>query len=107
PEVGRDHLNQWLPENLHARTWMDDNRELFNAIGVERVVMAVILCLILIVAGFGLGSTLITTPVQKSREIGLMKALGANDAQVCGVFLFHGTVVGVVGTIVGDALGLL
>ena len=106
-EAVKDRLNHILPDTLHARTWMDDNRDLFNQIGVERVVMAFILCLILLVAGFGLCSTLITTTIQKSREIGLMKALGANDLQVCSVFLFHGTVVGVVGTICGTLLGLL
>jgi len=103
----KNRLNNLLPPTLHARTWMDDNRDLFNAIGIERVVMACILCLILMVAAFGLCSTLITTTIQKSREIGLMKALGANDFQVCGVFLFHGTVVGVFGTISGTLLGLL
>jgi lipoprotein-releasing system permease protein len=103
----KDKLNATLPPALHARTWMDDNRDLFNAVGIERVVMACILCLILMVAAFGLCSTLITVTVQKSREIGLMKALGANDVQVCSVFLFHGTVVGVVGAISGTALGLL
>jgi lipoprotein-releasing system permease protein len=106
-EAVKERLNKFLPPELNARTWMDDNRDLFNQIGVERVVMACILCLILMVAAFGLCSTLITTTIQKSREIGLMKALGANDAQVCGVFLFHGTVVGIVGTVCGTALGWL
>ncbi len=106
-EEVKDRLNKILPDTLHARTWMDDNRDLFNAIGIERVVMACILCLILMVAAFGLCSTLITVTVQKSREIGLMKALGANDLQVCGVFLFHGAVVGVVGAVSGAILGLL
>lgn len=105
-EEAKNHLNSILPPALHARTWMDDNRELFNAVEIERVVMACILTLILTVAAFGLCSTLITVTVQKSREIGLMKALGANDQQVCGVFLFHGTVVGVVGAICGAILGL-
>jgi lipoprotein-releasing system permease protein len=102
----KDDLNRVLPATLYARTWMDDYRDLFNQIGVERVVMALILCLLLVVAAFGLCSTLITTTIQKSREIGLMKALGANDFQVCSVFLFHGTVVGIVGTISGTILGL-
>ncbi len=103
----KDELNKVLPDTLHARTWMDDNQDLFNQIGVERVVMAIILCLILVVAGFGLCSTLITTTVQKSREIGLMKALGANDLQVGSVFLLHGTVVGIVGTAAGTIVGFI
>lgn len=103
----KNELNQTLPDTLHARTWMDDNHDLFNQIGVERVVMSVILSVMLVVAAFGLCSTLITTAVQKSREIGLMKALGANDNQVASVFLLYGTVVGFLGTLLGVAVGLV
>ncbi len=106
-ELVKDQLNQVLPPELHARTWMDDNRDLFNAIATERVVMTFILFFVMLVAAFGLCSTLITITVQKSREIGLMKALGANDLQVSGVFLFHGVVVGVVGAVSGTISGLV
>jgi lipoprotein-releasing system permease protein len=103
----KKELNDVLPAPLTARTWMDDNRDLFNALATERVVMTFILLMVMLVAGFGLCSTLITITVQKSREIGLMKALGANDGQVCRVFLLHSLVVGVVGSVSGTALGLL
>ena len=103
----KNQLNKVLPEPLEARTWMDDNRDLFNAIATERVVMTFILFFVMLVAAFGLCSTLITITVQKSREIGLMKALGANDFQVCGVFLLHGVVVGVVGAVFGTICGLV
>ncbi len=103
----KDELNSVLPKNLLARTWMDNNRDLFNALATERVVMTFILLMVMLVAGFGLCSTLITITVQKSREIGLMKALGANDLQVCNVFLLHSLVVGVIGALSGTALGLL
>ncbi len=106
-EAVKDRLNKILPPTLRARTWMDDNSDLFNAIATERVVMTFILFFVMLVAAFGLCSTLITITVQKSREIGLMKALGANDLQVCGVFLFHGILVGIVGAINGTVLGLL
>ncbi|HUB67165.1 MAG TPA: ABC transporter permease [Candidatus Methylacidiphilales bacterium] len=103
----RDAINRALPSTLRAHTWLDDNRDFFNAIEVERVTMAFILYLVMIVASFGVCSTLITITVQKSREIGLMKALGATDRQVCGVFLLHGFVVGVVGALSGTILGLV
>ena len=103
----KQRLNRELPPNLYARTWMDDNRDLFNAIATERVVMSFILYFVLLVAAFGLCSTLITITVQKSREIGLMKALGANDLQVCLIFILHSAIVGVVGAIGGTACGLL
>jgi lipoprotein-releasing system permease protein len=105
-EAVKNHLNDTLPKTLNARTWMDDNRDLFNAIATERVVMTFILFFVMLVAAFGLCSTLITITVQKSREIGLMKALGASDLQVSGVFLFHGVVVGLVGAVGGTVLGL-
>jgi lipoprotein-releasing system permease protein len=103
----RDELNTMLPQPLIARTWMDDNHDLFNALATERVVMTFILLMVMIVAGFGLCSTLITITVQKAREIGLMKALGANDTQVYSVFLLHSLVVGVVGAASGTVFGLL
>lgn len=106
-EEVKDNLNKILPDIYHARTWMDDNQELFNQIGVERIVMACILCMTILVAAFGLCSTLITTTVQKSGEIGLMKALGSSDRQVCAVFLLYGTVVGLIGMILGVAGGLI
>jgi lipoprotein-releasing system permease protein len=110
-EAVKNQLNDALAKNLSpmltARTWIDDNRDWFNALAVERTVMAVIMCLTLLVAAFGLCSTLITVTVQKSREIGLMKALGASDPQVCTVFLLHGAVVGVFGAAGGTCLGLL
>jgi lipoprotein-releasing system permease protein len=106
-EAVKDRLNDVLPPPFEARTWMDDNRDLFNAIATERVVMTFILFFVMLVAAFGLCSTLITITVQKSREIGLMKALGANDLQVCGVFLFHGVVVGVIGSVFGTISGLV
>jgi lipoprotein-releasing system permease protein len=106
-EAVKERLNKILPPPLEARTWMDDNRDLFNAIATERVAMTFILFFVMVVAAFGLCSTLITITVQKSREIGLMKALGANDFQVCGVFLLHGVVVGVIGAVFGTICGLV
>jgi len=105
-EAVKQHLNDILPPKLRARTWMDDNEALFGAILVERMVMTVILLFVMLVASFGLCGTLITVTVQKSREIGLMKALGANDLQVSRVFLFHSLLIAVMGVILGIAGGL-
>jgi lipoprotein-releasing system permease protein len=102
-----DALAKSLSQRLVARTWLDDNRDWFNALAVERTVMTIILCVTLVVAAFGLCSTLITVTVQKAREIGLMKALGATDLQVCSIFLFHSAVVGVIGASAGTIVGLL
>ncbi len=85
----------------NATTWMDQNRPLFRAIATEQVMMALILLVIMLVAAFGLCSTLITITVQKRREIGILKALGARDAMVLRIFLFHGAWVGLLGSGIG------
>ena len=91
---------------LSVSTWMDMNRELFEAIHMERNVMFFILLFIVIVAAFGIMNTLITVTVQKTREIGILKALGARTGQIIGVFVGQGIVVGIFGTLIGLAAGI-
>jgi lipoprotein-releasing system permease protein len=91
---------------LGVSTWMDMNRELFEAIHMERNVMFFILLFIVIVAAFGIMNTLITVTVQKTREIGILKALGARTGQIIGVFVGQGIVVGIFGTLIGLAAGI-
>jgi lipoprotein-releasing system permease protein len=91
---------------LGVSTWMDMNRELFEAIHMERNVMFFILLFIVIVAAFGIMNTLITVTVQKTREIGILKALGARTGQIIGVFVGQGIVVGLFGTVIGLGLGI-
>lgn len=99
-------INAKLKAPIQAYTWMDLNRQLFSAIAVERNVMFFLLLFIVVVAAFGLTSTLITITVQKSREIGLLKALGAKQFQILWVFLSHGLVVGILGSMLGLGSGL-
>ena len=84
---------------------MQDNRQLLGALVVEKNMMFYLLFFIVIVAAFGIMSALITFVVQKTREIGMLKALGATPSQVALVFLSQSLVVGVVGVISGFALG--
>ncbi len=90
-----------------AETWIDMNRQYFEAVRLERTVMFFLLFFIVVVAAFGIMSTLITVTVQKRREIGIVKALGANISQIIWVFLGQGTVVGLFGTLTGLGLGML
>ncbi len=88
-------------------TWIDLNRQLFEAVATERTVMFFLLMFIVLVAAFGIMNTLITVTVQKTREIGIIKALGAPTRQIMGVFLAQGMVVGFFGAITGLASGIL
>ncbi|MFZ5806676.1 MAG: ABC transporter permease [Verrucomicrobiota bacterium] len=103
----KDDFNRHLIPPLHARTWMDQNKQLFSAIALERRVMSFLLFFVMLVAAFGLSSTLITITVQKAKEIGLMKALGAQNWQIVMVFTLYGFVVGCFGAVLGTASGLI
>lgn len=102
----RNDLNSRLESPAYAMSWMDMNKQIFDAIRMERQVMFFILMFIILVAAFGIMNTLITVTVQKTREIGVMKALGARTNQIVGVFLAQGMVVGVFGTVIGLGLGI-
>ena len=102
----KDELNDALTPPVMALTWIDLNKQLFDAIRMERNVMFFLLLFIILVAAFGIMNTLITVTVQKTREIGIMKALGARTIQIIGVFLAQGVVVGVFGTLTGLLTGI-
>ena len=100
-------INRELVPPAYAMTWIDQNKERFGAIAVERNVMFFILMFIIIVAAFGIMSTLITVTVQKTREIGVLKALGATTGQIVWVFLAQGMFVGFMGNLSGVCLAML
>jgi lipoprotein-releasing system permease protein len=103
--VKRD-IQQFLQPPQYAQTCIDMNSQYFEAVRLERTVMFFLLFFIVIVAAFGIMNTLITVTVQKTRDIGIMKAIGANIWQIVWVFLGQGVVVGVFGTLSGLALGM-
>ncbi len=102
----RDALLTKLDPPLTAQTWIDRNAQFFDAVRTERATMFVILFVVLVVAAFCVAITLITVTVQKTREIGIMKAVGADVWQIVRVFQSQGMVVGVFGVVSGLALGV-
>ena len=99
-------IEQFLEAPEFAKTWIDMNSQFFEAVRLERTVMFFLLFFIVVVAAFGIMSTLITVTVQKRQEIGIVKALGADISQIVWVFLGQGTVVGLFGTLTGLGLGM-
>jgi lipoprotein-releasing system permease protein len=105
-EAMKEKIEKALHGQALTRSWYDENRERFDAVRMERHVMFTILMLIVVVAAFGIMSTLFTVTWQKRREIGIMKALGATPAQIVWVFLYQGMVVGLFGDLTGLIAGL-
>lgn len=103
----KHELANQLGGGMAVTSWIDQNRQLFEAIAVERGTMAVIMFLIVGVAAFAIMNTLITVTVQKRKEIGIIKALGARQWQIIRLFLYQGSVVGFLGIVLGFGAGLL
>jgi lipoprotein-releasing system permease protein len=106
PAVQRD-LDRILGPEFRITTWMDENSNILGALVVEKNVMFYLLFFIMIVAALCILSALITFVVQKTREIGMLKALGATDLQVAGLFLSQSGFVAVIGVLAGFGLGML
>jgi lipoprotein-releasing system permease protein len=91
----------------YARDWMQMNRNLFKALKLERRVMFIILTLIILVAAFNIASSLIMMVMGKTRDIAILKAMGATERSVKKIFILNGMVIGALGTLIGLGLGLV
>ena len=90
-----------------AKDWMQMNRNLFSALKLEKTVMFIILALIVLVAAFNIASTLIMMVMGKTKDIAILKAMGALDGSIRKIFIFKGMVIGSVGTTLGVCLGFI
>jgi lipoprotein-releasing system permease protein len=90
-----------------ARDWMEVNRNLFSALKLEKVVYGIVLCLIVVVAAFNILATLTMVVKEKRRDIAILKTMGASGGAIGRIFILNGATIGVVGTVLGNVLGLL
>jgi lipoprotein-releasing system permease protein len=103
----RQQLWQTLGPDYRITLWTEENSELLDAVMVEKNVMFFLLFFITIVAAFGIVNSQITFVVQKTREIGVLKALGAARSQILWLFLSQSLVIALVGVSGGFGMGLL
>jgi len=101
-----DHLANNFSYPFRAKDWGQLNKNLFYAIKLEKVVIAIILTVIVVVAAFNVVSTLMMMIHDKTREIAILKAMGFRKSQSFGLFCMIGLVMGAVGTLLGVILGL-
>lgn len=97
-----------FPETrFQATDWKERNQSLFSALRLEKTVMFIILALIVLVAAFNIASALIMTVMEKTRDIAILKAMGASPRSIRKIFVYKGMAVGLVGTGLGVGLGLV
>lgn len=102
-----DAVLQKLPEFFYASDWTQTHGNLFNAIKMEKAMMAILLLFIVAVAAFNIVSSLVMVVTDKKADIAILRTLGASPGTITKIFMVQGTVVGVVGTLSGVALGVL
>jgi len=87
--------------NYNLKTWTEANQSFFAALKLEKLTMFIILTLIILVASFNIISTLIVMVVEKTKDIGILKALGMNAAGISRIFTYEGLFIGSLGTALG------
>ena len=106
PEVGR-RLEEKLQYPYRALDWQLQNANLFSALKLEKLAMGLIIFFIMVVAAFNIVGTLTMVVADKTREIGILRAMGLTGPAVSRIFLLQGAIIGLVGTALGLVLGLV
>ncbi len=104
-ELSRDIVAS-LGDQFYARDWINMNYSLFSALKLEKIAMFVILTLIILVAAFGIASTLFMMVMKKTKEIAILKSMGATRQSIMQIFVMDGLLIGLFGTTLGLVLGL-
>ena len=99
-------LQKLLKYPYIVRSWMDLDKNLVNALALEKKMMFLILALIVMVACFNIAGSLIMMVMEKTRDIGILKAIGANSRGISLIFLLEGAIVGFSGIVCGGLAGI-
>ena len=106
PQIA-DRIREILPATAYVTTWMELNKSLFSALKLEKNIMFLTIALIVLVAALNIIATLILMVMEKTRDIGILIALGATSQNIKKIFFLQGAMIGVIGTFVGVTLGLV
>lgn len=100
-------LKKHYPFPYHLVSWKDQNKNLFAMFQLEKMGLAIVLTLIILIAAFNIISSLVILVMEKKKDIAILKAMGAKDSSIQWIFFRQGAVIGLAGTLVGEILGIL
>ena len=105
-----DEITKELTDNIgnpfYARSWMDMNANLFAALKLEKIGMFILLIMVVLIGSFSIVATLVMLVMEKTRDIAVMMSMGATRKMIRRIFMYQGTIIGFVGTMLGYALCL-
>lgn len=105
-EEVKKELRERLGPSYQMTSWIDLNRNLFGALALEKTAMFIILTLIVCVACFNIASSLLMTVMEKTKDIGILKAVGSSSRSIHFIFSLQGLLIGLVGTLLGAGGGV-
>jgi len=100
-------LSENLQQNYRIRDWTQEHQNFFRALEIEKRVVFIVLMLIIAVAAFNIVSTLVMIVTDKQPDVAILRTLGMSPGSVMKIFMVQGTVIGVIGTLLGASLGVL
>lgn len=99
-------LERILGRPYYVRHWMEMNANLFAALKLEKVGMFILLAMVVLIGSFSIVATLVLLVMEKTRDIAVLMSMGATQSMIRRIFILQGTIIGVVGTLLGYALGM-
>ncbi|MCP4719873.1 MAG: lipoprotein-releasing ABC transporter permease subunit [Desulfobacteraceae bacterium] len=103
----REEYFNFIEYPFYIRDWMDINHSLFSALKLEKTAMFIILTLIILVAAFNIASALIMMVMEKTKDIAVLKAMGATNTIIRRIFIIKGMIIGLFGTLLGTTFGVV
>jgi lipoprotein-releasing system permease protein len=103
----KSRIENKFGHQYRVMTWYDLHRDLYSVMKLERWMAYIILCLIIGVASFNLLGSLTMSVIEKTRDIGILKSMGATNNSIVKIFMFEGILVGILGSLIGLTLGLV
>ncbi len=105
PRIG-ERIKEVLGPGVYITTWMELNKSLFSALKLEKNILFLTIALIVVVAALNIIASLILMVMEKTRDIGILMAIGATPQMINRIFFYQGALIGVIGTALGSLLGL-
>ena len=105
-DVIANELAGELGSPFYVRHWMEMNANLFAALKLEKVGMFILLAMVVLIGSFSIVTSLVMLVMEKTRDIAIMMSMGATSRMIRNIFMLQGTIIGLVGTLLGYGMGL-
>lgn len=105
-DLEKEKLSEPLSFPYYITSWLDQNKNFFMIIQLEKLGLAIILTLIIVIAAFNIISSLVMLVIEKTKDIAILKSMGVSDNSIQKLFMIQGAVIGLTGTVLGEILGL-